>query len=164
MRCMRAGVSVPAVYFVDDRASRIVYEAVTGRSVREFLQDKAVGSDERVGVVAGLGTAIARMHEAGLVHGDLTTSNAMVRDAGAGPSAGRVVLIDFGLSYVSELTEDRAVDLYVLVRAFASTHPESEGLVEVLTEAYLRGWKGGAAVMVVLEKVKLRGRKRSMVG
>jgi tRNA A-37 threonylcarbamoyl transferase component Bud32 len=36
------------------------------------------------------------------------------------------VLIDFGLSYVSSLVEDKAVDLYVLERAFASTHPDSE--------------------------------------
>lgn len=38
------------------------------------------------------------------------------------------VLIDFGLSSVSQLAENIAVDLYVLERAFASTHPESEGL------------------------------------
>lgn len=38
------------------------------------------------------------------------------------------VLIDFGLSYVSALAEDKAVDLYVLERAFTSTHPDSEPL------------------------------------
>ena len=36
------------------------------------------------------------------------------------------VIIDFGLSYVSSLPEDKAVDLYVLERAFLSTHPNSE--------------------------------------
>ncbi len=39
------------------------------------------------------------------------------------------MLIDFGLSYTSNLVEDKAVDLYVLERAFSSTHPDSEEFV-----------------------------------
>lgn len=46
------------------------------------------------------------------------------------------VLIDFGLAYTSSLTEDKAVDLYVLERAFASTHPESEPLFGRVLEGY----------------------------
>jgi TP53 regulating kinase-like protein len=39
------------------------------------------------------------------------------------------VLIDFGLGMTQPSVEDRAVDLYVLERAFLSTHPGSEQLV-----------------------------------
>ena len=39
------------------------------------------------------------------------------------------MLIDFGLGSVSNSEEDMAVDLYVLERAFASTHPRSEEFV-----------------------------------
>jgi tRNA A-37 threonylcarbamoyl transferase component Bud32 len=39
---------------------------------------------------------------------------------------GQIYLIDFGLSYVKNSIEDRAVDLYVLERAFVSTHPQLE--------------------------------------
>ena len=46
------------------------------------------------------------------------------------------VLIDFGLAYNSNLVEDKAVDLYVLERAFAATHPESEPLFASVLEAY----------------------------
>ena len=38
-------------------------------------------------------------------------------------------LIDFGLSFVSGKIEDKAVDIYVLKKAFISTHPGSEELV-----------------------------------
>lgn len=38
-------------------------------------------------------------------------------------------MIDFGLSFNSDLVEDRAVDLYVLERAFLSSHPESSLIV-----------------------------------
>lgn len=47
------------------------------------------------------------------------------------------VVIDFGLSYNSSLAEDKAVDLYVLERAFLSTHPNSESLVSNLHDFIL---------------------------
>lgn len=96
------------------------------------------------------------------------------------------VLIDFGLSSVSSLPEDRAVDLYVLDRAFSSTHPvplgPDEGASEELEstsvyfltvmEGYREGMSRGGKKSVVecerverrLEEVRSRGRKRSMVG
>jgi TP53 regulating kinase-like protein len=46
------------------------------------------------------------------------------------------VLIDFGLSSVSAFAEDKAVDLYVLERAFASTHPASEHLFQTVLDTY----------------------------
>jgi TP53 regulating kinase and related kinases len=48
------------------------------------------------------------------------------------------VLIDFGLAYTSTLVEDKAVDLYVLERAFSSTHPESEPLFGSVLDGYKR--------------------------
>jgi TP53 regulating kinase-like protein len=45
------------------------------------------------------------------------------------------VVIDFGLASVSERNEERAVDLYVLERAFLSTHPNSEKMVRANTPA-----------------------------
>ena len=38
-------------------------------------------------------------------------------------------MIDFGLANSQPLPEDKAVDLYVMERAFASTHVNSELLV-----------------------------------
>jgi TP53 regulating kinase-like protein len=72
------------------------------------------------------------MHLAQVVHGDLTTSNMMLRRSQSSSTTDspdlpyEVVMIDFGLSSVSVLPEDRAVDLYVLERAMLSTHPEPE--------------------------------------
>ena len=101
------------------------------------------------------------MHSVNVVHGDLTTSNMMLRranpakrrakgDHAATPqgvadaistlsldiSKDSLVLIDFGLASVSSLSEDKAVDLYVLERAFASTHPSSEHLFRRILESY----------------------------
>ena len=38
-------------------------------------------------------------------------------------------MIDFGLSYVSSLLEDKAVDLYVIEKAFLSIRSNSEEIV-----------------------------------
>lgn len=66
------------------------------------------------------------MHEAEVIHGDLTTSNIMIPDDS---SSNDVVLIDFGLASMKPVIEDKAVDLYVMERAFQSTHPDSHHLV-----------------------------------
>jgi TP53 regulating kinase-like protein len=62
-------------------------------------------------------------------------------------------LIDFGLSYNSGLVEDKAVDLYVLERAFASTHPDSQILFSAVLDSYARySGKNSAAILQRLDE------------
>lgn len=172
-----------------------------------------------------VGRAVGRLHDIGVVHGDLTTSNLMLRparrkaervpnpelgqesesseaaatgttedatsstpvppttisttSAEAAPPppptqsppqepltslAGDIVLIDFGLATQTIQDEDRAVDLYVLERAFGSTHPAAEPLFREVLRVYGQSFKGAEVVLRRLEEVRGRGRKRSMVG
>lgn len=103
------------------------------------------------------------MHDEDVIHGDLTTSNMLLRRS---PEDGEsdLILIDFGLSYISALPEDKGVDLYVLEKAFLSTHPNTEALFEKLLKSYAASSKKSSAVIKKLDEVRLRGRKRSMVG
>lgn len=114
-----------------------------------------------------VGAAVGLMHSKGVVHGDLTTSNLMLRPR-EGQQAegleGDMVLIDFGLASQSVQDEDRAVDLYVLERAFGSTHPGAEALFEEVLKAYGKSFKQASVVLRKLEDVRMRGRKRSMIG
>jgi TP53 regulating kinase-like protein len=74
-------------------------------------------------------------------------------------------MIDFGLGQMQATIEDKAVDLYVLERAFISTHPGSEHLVPVILEAYRFACKSmGTKVLGRLDQVRMRGRKREMIG
>ncbi len=182
----------------------MMMEWVEGRTVRDVLveggkRQKELKEGERVerwgagvkGLMGKIGRAVGRMHEVGVCHGDLTTSNLMLRpfeirqvngvatngdavDVGATEGRrtdgvkddleGEIVLIDFGLAGQSLQDEDKAVDLYVLERAFGSTHPEAEeGFQEVLN-AYGESYKGAKVVLKRLEDVRMRGRKRSMLG
>lgn len=78
-------------------------------------------------IMESIGKAIGRMHRENVIHGDLTTSNMLLRwHLADTDDKASIVIIDFGLSYVSALAEDKAVDLYVLERALASTHPEPD--------------------------------------
>lgn len=60
-----------------------------------------------------IANSVAEMHSKGVIHGDLTTSNMMIR-VNANDEIADLYLIDFGLSQFSNKIEDKAVDLYVL--------------------------------------------------
>ncbi|KAH8146654.1 uncharacterized protein LAJ45_09337 [Morchella importuna] len=171
VRARGLGIPVPAVYFVDEANGSIFMEWIDGSSVRQVLDAilASPGGEGKVdAMMVRVGEAVGRLHKADIVHGDLTTSNLMVRKVGGVEEqeggAGEVVLIDFGLGQVSTQEEDKAVDLYVLERAFSSTHPKAEKLFEDVLSAYGRSWKGGKTVLRRLQDVRMRGRKRSMLG
>jgi TP53 regulating kinase-like protein len=110
-----------------------------------------------------IGSILGTMHSKNIIHGDLTTSN-MLLDGD--PADLKVILIDFGLGYTESVAEDKGVDLYVLERALLSSHPNTEELFEVILESYRKayGGKGSVEVISKLDEVRLRGRKRTMVG
>lgn len=101
-------------------------EWIEGPSIRSWLDEHTQEIELVTQVMRLIGTSVGGLHASGVVHGDLTTSNLILRETEGEMD---VVLIDFGLGSVSNSEEDMAVDLYVLERAFASTHPKSEGLV-----------------------------------
>lgn len=147
----------------------VALEWIEGKTVKAAIRERGEGSEEELkGMMRRIGEAVARLHAVGVVHGDLTTSNLMLRGDGRGGGeamGGEIVMIDFGLAMQSVQEEERAVDLYVLERAFGSTHPREEGLFFVVLEGYLGGaGKWGKGVLRRLEDVRMRGRKKSMIG
>ncbi len=65
---------------------------VTGRSLAELLQDGALSPNRAIDLFGQLATILDAVHEAGIVHRDLSPANILVDDEG------RVHLIDFGVS------------------------------------------------------------------
>eukprot|EP01105_Mastigella_eilhardi_P001760 TRINITY_DN1211_c0_g4_i1.p1 TRINITY_DN1211_c0_g4~~TRINITY_DN1211_c0_g4_i1.p1 ORF type:complete len:238 (+),score=72.95 TRINITY_DN1211_c0_g4_i1:13-726(+) len=167
VKCMQranvAGVDTPAIYYVDRRLHRIYMEDIGTRSVKAFLWGShtppATYTSECFTVCRQLGALIARMHDANVVHGDLTTSNFMLRSP-----ANTLVVIDFGLSFGSSQAEDKAVDLYVLERAFLCTHPSSQLLFNEVLAGYTVQSKNAPTIVKRLDQVRLRGRKKLAFG
>jgi Kae1-associated kinase Bud32 len=97
---------------------------------------------------------IGRLHNAGIIHGDLTTSNIIV-------SKKRIVFIDFGLGERSESLEERAVDLLLVKRAFHSAHYKySKECLASLFKGYekIMGHEISINVQKRLRDVERRGR------
>uniref|UniRef100_A0A8C2H375 non-specific serine/threonine protein kinase n=1 Tax=Cyprinus carpio TaxID=7962 RepID=A0A8C2H375_CYPCA len=167
LRCRRAGINAPVVYFVDYTTHCIFLEDIIHSvSVKDHIASAQASEQnpQHLQTLADkIGETLAQMHDEDVIHGDLTTSN-MLLVSGAEDQNMKLVLIDFGLSYISALPEDKGVDLYVLEKAFLSTHPKTETLFERLLKSYTASSKKSPAVIKKLDEVRLRGRKRSMVG
>ena len=162
VRCRRYGIRAPAVYHMDLQRRLIYMEDIAdGMILRDYIMqlDTEEQSTTLKELMELMGSVLAKMHDIDVVHGDLTTSN-MVYNAGTKD----MTLIDFGLSYVSSLAEDKGVDLYVLERAFLSTHPNTETPFQTLLQSYAASSHNSKAVIDKLDEVRLRGRKRTMVG
>ncbi|XP_065547667.1 EKC/KEOPS complex subunit TP53RK [Lathamus discolor] len=165
LRCRRAGISAPVVYFVDYVTNSIYLEDIVGSiTVQDHINSVQRNENDTSSLLTlaeKMGEVLARMHDEDLIHGDLTTSNILLR-----PPVEKLdlVLIDFGLSFISGLPEDKGVDLYVLEKAFLSTHPDTETLFQALLKSYAATSKKSGPVIKKLDEVRLRGRKRSMVG
>ncbi|MBI4052439.1 MAG: Kae1-associated serine/threonine protein kinase [Candidatus Diapherotrites archaeon] len=104
------GVRVPAVLRIDKANAEIAMEFVPGKRVKDVLTKKNFKK-----ICAEIGASIGKIHCAGIVHGDLTTSNILIHNDS-------LVFIDFGLASLSQKTEDRAVDLLVFKKTFEATH------------------------------------------
>jgi len=111
LKARRAGVSTPNVLEAGD--SRLVMEWISGSKLKDSLN--GMPPDQRRKIYKLMGESIGKLHSAGIVHGDLTTSNMIFKD-------NRLYIIDFGLGKVSSKVEDQAVDLYLLYEALKSTH------------------------------------------
>ncbi|KVI03915.1 EKC/KEOPS complex subunit TP53RK [Cynara cardunculus var. scolymus] len=165
-RCMtkarRLGVSTPVLYAVDPVSHTLTFEYVEGPSIKDiFLEFGLQGVvEERMDDIAlQIGDTIGKLHDGGVIHGDLTTSNMLWRSG-----SNQLVLIDFGLSFVSTLPEDKAVDLYVLERALLSMHSSCGNVMDKILAAYRKSSKQWSSTLNKLGQVRLRGRKRTMVG
>ena len=161
LRARKLGVTTPVLYHVDATTASIYMQKVEGQSLKATLQAGGATANPLpfVELVKALGVEVAHLHDGGIVHGDLTTSNVLVR------SELPLVIIDFGLSSFSIQSEDRAVDLYVLERAFSSAHPAlGAQLFEEFLQAYRRNSRNWCSTLNRFADVRMRGRKRSMVG
>lgn len=178
VKLRRAGISAPRLVLLDADNGLIWMETVgeklpTGavsslKNLIWYLEAQEGVELQIEAACRSTGALIGRLHMNDMVHGDLTTSNIILQH-------GAACLIDFGLSSYSSLAEDKAVDLYVMERAVLSTHSVHaekynlwllEGYQEeqCRTLASVGGKKKYAETMKKLEDVRLRGRKRSMLG
>lgn len=139
----KAGVPTPIIYDVVNCEIRMEY--IDGAQLKQGLD---AGLSEHVGELVG------RLHTAGIIHGDLTTSNMILPGE-------RIYLIDFGLAYFDHSTEARGVDVHVLFQTFESTHEGYETLIKAFTKGYRKTFKDADTVLQRVKEIESRGRYRT---
>lgn len=82
-KARKLGVSTPVLYAVDPLLHTLTFEFVEGPAVKDIFLE--FGSHGIVGkrlddIATQIGAAIGKLHDGGLVHGDLTTSNMLIRN------------------------------------------------------------------------------------
>ena len=123
---------------------------INGKKLSENLDDL----DNWKEVCLKLGENIAKLHDAGIIHGDLTTSNMIYVE-----KEKKVYFIDFGLGFMSERAEDKAVDLHLIRQALEAKHfLHWEKFWKVVLEGYGKTSAKAAETLKRLEKVEKRGR------
>jgi len=139
----RCGVPTPIMSDISEDA--IVMEHVVGTLLTNNLSEETLHEAGRM---------VGCLHAGGIVHGDLTTSNLILRN-----SDSRCVLIDFGLAQATDEIEPRGVDLHVLYQTLESTAPDR---ADALKSAFARGYREtfphAGDVIAREHEIELRGR------
>lgn len=144
------GVSVPIIYDIDLARSEITMERIFGPRVKDLFNELPM--EEARKLAKAMGRVVALLHANDIVHGDLTTSNMLMRDDGA------ICMIDFSLGEKTNAVEKKGVDLHLLFEAFHSAHYMREELLEDFLESYKERFAGAGEVIQRVKEIEKRGR------
>ena len=135
----------PKLINVDE--NKIEMEFIDGITLRDYLN-----KSNHKKLMQELGKKTATLHNKGIIHGDLTTSNFIVKK-------GKIYFIDFGLAFEEDHVEHKAVDLHLLRQALESKHYEIwEDCLKQALNSYKKESKDGKEVLERLKQVEMRGR------
>ena len=147
------GISTPLIYFVDYKKFSIYMQYVKGDLVRD-LDEKLIPK-----ICLELGQIVGKLHENGIMHGDLTTSNFIKTDK-------HLFLIDFGLANRTEKADDHAVDLRLFKEILNSAHAK---VMEKSWKNFIIGYEKSVGkkqckkVLELVAVIESRGRYATVV-
>jgi TP53 regulating kinase and related kinases len=139
----------PKLKGFSDKRMSIVMDFVPGEKLKDIVDETNFEL-----LAQQIGEQVNTLHNTDIIHGDLTTSNMIVNK--------EVNFIDFGLSFFSDKTEDKAVDLFLLDRALESTHfALYPHIFTKVLEGYKKNNPRAQAVLERLKAVQKRGRNKA---
>jgi len=154
----RCGVKTPIIYDIDKNESEIIMEKIIGTPVKEIFEDlKYNGTSDIIkNLSKKIGENIAKLHNCRIIHGDLTSSNMIINNE-------NLYFIDFGLGMISDLIEDKGVDLLVFKKAISGIH---HNIADECFKSVLLGYqdaKSYDAVVVKVREIEGRGRYKDSI-
>ncbi len=153
IKAKAAKANVPKVINVNSKGEpsdkfNLTIEHIPGDKLADALNSYPEAKQKKV--MQKLGKQTALIHGNNIIHGDLTTSNVILKGT-------KVYLIDFGLGFISTKIEDKAVDLHLIKQALEAKHWQNwEGLFSEFLKGY--DHKESKKVIERLDVVEKRGR------
>ncbi len=150
-KARRAGIPVPMV--LGSEGPKLFLEFIEGPKLKDVLNGLEKGELETTS--KKIGGIIGTLHSSGIIHGDLTTSNLILKNK-------EIFLIDFGLGKFSHKIEDQATDLYLLYEALNSTHSQLRDICwKAIIEGYTKTYLKSKDVLKRFEQVGKRRRYKT---
>ncbi|WP_456416297.1 bifunctional N(6)-L-threonylcarbamoyladenine synthase/serine/threonine protein kinase [Methanocaldococcus sp.] len=139
------GIPAPYIFDVDLDNKKIMMSYIDGKLAKDIIEDD-------LNIAYKIGKIVGKLHKNNVIHNDLTTSN-FIYD-------GKILyVIDFGLGKISNLDEDKAVDLLVFKKAILSTHYKKfDEIWNKFIEGYksvIKNWKD---ILKLMDEVERRAR------
>ncbi len=150
---------------------------IDGKKLSDHLDSFPLAKQKQI--CKQIGGSIAKLHDADIIHGDLTTSNMILVENPAthaslkkssplissstkksgeadfkainNASAPKIYFIDFGLGFQSHKYEDKAVDLHLLRQALEAKHFKHW---QELFDEVIKAYKQSPDFKIVLERLK----------
>lgn len=119
-------INVPKIFEVNGNEFEILMEFIPGDQLKKILETKKNLTNSLCTLA---GKEIKKIHDFGIIHGDLTTSNILFYD-------NKLFFIDFGLGFFSKKIEDQATDLIVFKKTFNATHSSIKNGWELVLKGY----------------------------
>ena len=146
----KIGIPTPKIFNVDEINHKIIMENIKGNRLKEHLD--SVSLEEVKSVCLQLGKQIGKLHMNNITHGDLTTSNMILKD-------GQIYFIDLSFGEFTKRIEDKGVDLKLLKEAIKSTHFQIfDSAWESILQGYSEACKDADEVLKQLKEIELRAR------
>ena len=144
-------ISIPKIKKVEEKTKEIFMDFQAGKKLSTYLDKFPLKKQKEICKI--IGSNISKLHDADIIHGDLTTSNMIFEE-----KKKQVFFIDFGLGFISHKVEDKAVDLHLLRQALEAKHFKHW---KDLFSSVLKGYsssKNADKVLTQFKKVEQRGR------
>jgi TP53 regulating kinase-like protein len=160
---------------ISEETNKIIMPYIDGQKLSDHLDKFPLLKQKQI--YKQIGEDVAKLHDAEIIHGDLTTSNMilvedkdkidvknklvdknskdgvkLIKRAAVGDGGGLTIFfIDFGLGYISHKYEDKAVDIHLFTQALEAKHFRNW---ETLFSEFEKGYNTSKDAKTVFERLK----------
>lgn len=135
-------VNIPTPILEDKDKFQIKMRYIDGQKLSDYLDKFPL--EQQKSLCKQIGQDVAKLHDADIIHGDLTTSNMILKNK-------IIYFIDFGLGYISHKFEDKAVDIHLFKQALEAKHFRNW---ETLFNEFKKGYEKYNSSKTVFERLK----------